>query len=142
VIRAVVDASVLVSAIIARRDSPPSQVLRAWARGRFELVVSPKLLAELAAVLARPKFERYVSASEVVEFVEELRADALVVADPPSPEPVTRDRADDYLVALARQSHADVLVSSDRDLLEAELSDLPVRLPRDFLSEFVEDPQA
>lgn len=38
--RAVVDSSVLVSALIARCDTPPSQVLRAWARERFELVVS------------------------------------------------------------------------------------------------------
>jgi putative PIN family toxin of toxin-antitoxin system len=83
VIRAVVDVSVLVSALIAPRDTPPSHVLRAWARGRFELVVSPKLLAELAGVLARPKFERYVSATDVAEFLEVLPADAVTVADPP-----------------------------------------------------------
>jgi putative PIN family toxin of toxin-antitoxin system len=134
VIRAVVDASVLVSALIAPRDTPPSQVLRAWARGRFELVVSPKLLTELAGVLARPKFERYVSATDVAEFLEVLRGDALTVADPPAADAVTRDPADDYLVALARRSHADVLVSSDRHLLEADLPDLPVLLPRDFLT--------
>jgi hypothetical protein len=39
-----VDETVLVSALIARRETPSSQVLRAWARERFELVVSPQLI--------------------------------------------------------------------------------------------------
>lgn len=70
--RAVVDASVLVSALITQRDTPPSHVLRAWARERFELVVSPKLIAEVADVLARPKFERYVTGDDVAEFLDRL----------------------------------------------------------------------
>src|SRR5206468_4732967 len=89
--RAVVDSGVLVSALIGRRDAPPSQVLRAWARGRFELVVSPKLISEVAGVLARPKFERYLRPDEASDFLDMLRSDAVVHPDPAVVERVTRD---------------------------------------------------
>jgi putative PIN family toxin of toxin-antitoxin system len=132
VTRAVVDASVLVSALITRRESPPSQLLRAWARERFELVVSPKLISEVAGVLARPKFERYVRPDEVSDFLDMLRSDAVVHPDPAAVERVTRDPSDDYLVALARAAEA-VLVSSDRDMLEADIGDVEVLSAREFL---------
>lgn len=130
--RAVVDTSVLVSALIAPRDTPPSQVLRAWARERFELVVSPKLISEVAGVLARPKFDRYVTPEEVADFLDMLRSDAVVHPDPAVIERATRDPHDDYLVALAKAADA-VLVSSDRDLLEPDIGDLEVLNAREFL---------
>jgi uncharacterized protein len=132
VTRAVVDASVLVSALIAPRDTPPSQVLRAWARERFERVVSPQLIAEVAGVLARPKFDRYVTPEEVADFLDLLRSDAVVHPDPAVTERATRDPHDDYLVALAKAADA-VLVSSDRDLLEADIGDLEVLNAHEFL---------
>ena len=130
--RAVVDSSVLVSALITPRDTPPSQVLRAWARERFELVVSPKLLLEVAGVLARPKFERYVTPDEVGDFLAVLRSDAVVHADPAVVERVTRDPRDDYLFALAKAAEA-VLVSSDRDVLEADIGNVEVLSAGEFL---------
>jgi predicted nucleic acid-binding protein len=49
--------------------------------------------------------------------------------------PLSSDPKDDYLLALARSSGADFLVSGDgRHLLVLELSDYPpVTSPRDFL---------
>jgi putative PIN family toxin of toxin-antitoxin system len=132
VTRAVVDSSVLVSALIARRDTPPSQVLRAWARERFELVVSPQLISELAGVLARPKFERHVTPDEVADFIDMLRSDAVVHPDTAVIQRATRDPRDDYLVALAKAAGA-VLVSSDRDLFEADIADLEIVSTRGFL---------
>ncbi len=47
--------------------------------------------------------------------------------------PATRDPYDDYLVAFARITGAQAIVSSDRDLLEAQLADVAVLRPADFL---------
>jgi uncharacterized protein len=132
VTRAVVDSSVLVSALITPRDTPPSQVLRAWARERFELVVSPQLISEVAGVLARPKFDRSITEEEVADFLDMLRGDAVVHPDPAAVERATRDPHDDYLVALAKAAGA-VLVSSDRDVLDADIGDLEVLSAREFL---------
>jgi hypothetical protein len=57
--RAVVDTSVLVSALIGDPDAGAGRLVDAWREQRFVLVVSPKLLAELREVLARPKLERW-----------------------------------------------------------------------------------
>jgi predicted nucleic acid-binding protein len=101
VTRAVVDSSVLVSALIAGRDTPPSQVLRAWARKRFE----------------------HVTRDEVADLLDMPRSNAVVHPDPAVVERATRDPRDDYLVALAKAAEA-LLVSSDRDLLDTDIGDL------------------
>ncbi|MDQ3629985.1 MAG: putative toxin-antitoxin system toxin component, PIN family [Actinomycetota bacterium] len=58
--RVVLDPNVLVSALISP-SGPPREIVDAWIAERFDLVVSPALLAELDGVLARPKFRRWVS---------------------------------------------------------------------------------
>jgi putative PIN family toxin of toxin-antitoxin system len=132
VIRAVVDTSVLVSAFIGRPEAGPSRVVLAWREGRFTLVASPRLLDELREVLARAKFARWsVGGREM--YAAAFAATAQIHDDPPA-SPATRDPGDDYLVALARSANADVLVSVDRDLLEADVSDVAVVTPADFLT--------
>ena len=101
-IRAVVDPSVLVSAFIGRQGSIPDQVVREWRSGRYELIVSPALLAELAAVLARPKFAHAGRDRRAEDFVDALRAGGTLAADVSGDEPITRDPDDDYLITLAR----------------------------------------
>ena len=73
-------------------------------------------------------------AEEVADFLDMLRSDAVVHADPAvrDPRPATRDPRDDYLVGLAKAAGA-VLVSSDRDLLEADIDYLEVLNAREFL---------
>jgi predicted nucleic acid-binding protein len=44
-----------------------------------------------------------------------------------------RDPDDDYLVALARTTSADALVSIDRDLLDPTINDIAICTPTAFL---------
>lgn len=131
-IRVVLDTGVYVSGVIARGGSP-DLILRAWRRNVIEVVASPMLLDELQRVLSRPKFARYVTASEAQEFVERVQRRATVIVDPAKAQSVTRDPGDDYLVALAEHAGA-VLVSGDRDLLDADLPSLEVITPRELVS--------
>ena len=86
------------------------------------LVVSPLLLDELVDVLGRPKFERWSSQGRAHAYVAALRARSEHRSDAPSAQPIeVRDPDDHYLVALARETQVDHLVSVDRDLLDAEL---------------------
>jgi uncharacterized protein len=134
VIRAVVDPSVLVSAFIGRPDAGPGRLVAAWRDQRFELVVSPLLLQELAGVLARPKFERWAGEGRAAAYVAGFAARSDRRPDPEIAEPSVRDPADDYLVALARAEQVAAIVSLDRDLLDAGLGDIPVEDPASFVA--------
>lgn len=126
----VIDSGVFISALIGRRGGAPDLVVRAFVDDRISVVASPLLLAELELVLRRPKFAAYVDERTVREFVERIRRHATIVEDPVEQPAVTRDRKDDYLVALARHEHVDAIVSGDRDLIDAGLADPAVWTPR------------
>ena len=130
--RAILDANVLISAILSPGGSP-ARLLLAWRAGAFDLVVSPALLAELARALAYPKLARLVPPADADAFVAWIARSAVLAADPgtaPSVRSVNPD--DDYLVALAIAERA-FLVSGDGHL--TVLGDrLPVRTPADFLA--------
>ena len=133
--RVVLDPNVLVSAAISPAG-PPRQILTAWTNERFDLIVSPAVLDELADVLARPKLERFITTAIAVAFIDGLATDAIIVADPPDPPSVSPDPDDDYLIALALAAGADYLVSGDRHLLELTEPDPPILTPRQFLDLF------
>jgi len=136
VIRVVVDPGVFVSALIGRRGSAPDLVMRALIAERVVVVASPLLLAELAQVLRRPKFARYVDDRARREFVERIQRLAAIVDDPTDLPSATRDPKDDYLVALARREEVDAMVSGDRDLLDADIERPAVWTPREFADRF------
>jgi putative PIN family toxin of toxin-antitoxin system len=131
-VRVVFDSNVLISARLAPLGAP-ARLLRAWTEERFELVVSPQLLSEIAGVLARDRFRRWMTEEEADAFVATLRAAATVVENPPAEAGLTPDPDDDFLVALARSASADYVVSGDRDLTGLADPDPPILTPRAFL---------
>jgi putative PIN family toxin of toxin-antitoxin system len=107
----------------------------AWRERRFVLVVSPLLLAELREVLSRPKFARWAGDGRGDAYVAGLGARSEHQPDSDQPSSLrVRDPDDDYLVALMHATRADVLVSLDRDLLDAELDGVTVIDPAVFVS--------
>jgi uncharacterized protein len=129
-IRAVIDTGVLVAGIISPAGAPASLV-RSWRLGEFDLIVCPMLLTELRRVLAYPRVRHYLTEDQAGRLLLAIENAALALPDPdPIPE-VCRDPADDYLFALAG-GHADVLVSGDRDILEATDPGVRVLTPSGF----------
>lgn len=105
--------------------------------GRFELIVSAKLLAEAENVLMRPKFRRYLPEPAVSAYLFERLASFASVADDPenTATRITEDPKDDYLVSLAVNASADFIVSGDGHLLGLEDESLPKTIrPADFLA--------
>ncbi|HSK50016.1 MAG TPA: putative toxin-antitoxin system toxin component, PIN family [Solirubrobacterales bacterium] len=130
--RAVLDPGVLVSALITPTGTP-AKLLAAARSGSFELIVSPLVLEELKLVLLREKFRRYVDLGVVDQYLELLRRDAVMAADPAEAPPIRcADPDDDYLIALAHSCSA-ALVSGDGHLLELA-GEIPVFTPSEFLA--------
>jgi uncharacterized protein len=68
--------------------------------------------------LVAPYFRSLLSELEAREAVDAYSELAVVRSDPTDVEPVLRDPDDDYLVALARASNAEAIVTGDKDLLD------------------------
>lgn len=132
--RAVLDANILIAAVISPSGAPAQIVLR-WLAGEFELVVSETLLVEVQRAFAYPKLRSRVKTTDVLAFVTLLRQGAIVAADPPATDRRSADPPDDYLLALAQTERA-ILVSGDRHLL-ALADELPIETPRAFLERLV-----
>lgn len=129
----VLDPSVLVSALI-NPDGAPGKLLLEIQAGQFELIVSPKLVAELEGVVRRNKFRRYVGLDEALEFVEVVRGEATYVPDPGHRTPLrSSDPKDNYLIALAH-GYSALLVSGDKHLLDLASGGAPILPPADLLA--------
>ena len=129
-LRAVIDPNVWISALISPSGAP-ADVLRAVLAGEATAIVTPHLLEELAEVLYRDKFRRWVSLSDAQGYVAALADEAELRPEAGKPSKATRDPDDDYLVALAEQADA-VIVTGDDDLLGMDLHP-PAMTPRAFL---------
>jgi uncharacterized protein len=128
--RVIIDPNVWISALLSP-EGAPAGVMRAVLSGEVIAVVSPQLLDELAMVLARPKFRRWVSLDDADQFVAAVAAKADLHPDATGSRTATRDPDDEYLVALAEVAGAQ-LVTGDADLLDAGL-DPPAISPRALL---------
>jgi hypothetical protein len=118
-VRAVVDTNVWVSGVLAQTGAP-ARLVAHFLEGRFTLVTSEPLLAELADVLARPHLARRsrLSQAEVGELIETMRELGEVV--PLAGDiAVCRDPDDDAVIETAIRGSTDVLVSGDKDLTDA-----------------------
>jgi uncharacterized protein len=79
------------------------------------IVVSPDSIAELQDTAQLPRIRKVLDPGELAGLV--LLLQKATIVDPPSIEAVCRDPNDDYLLALAKTSDADILVTRDEDLL-------------------------
>jgi len=117
--RVVFDTSTLVSAALGVGSAPHRALAHALATA--QVCASRSTLAELESVLQRDKFDRYLSASLREEFAAIIRSRSLLFevseADTARVQPPCRDPKDDQFLALVHACNADVLVSSDADLL-------------------------
>lgn len=123
-LREVLDPGVLVSGAISP-GGPTDRILHAWQEEALDLVVSPRLLDELALVLRRDKFRSRLPRAYGEEFLSLVADLATLVPDPRDVPAVTPDPKDDYLPALARASAVDHLVSGDRRHLPPDSTVVP-----------------
>jgi uncharacterized protein len=129
----VFDTNVLVSAALFP-PSIPGQTLRR-AREIGLLLTTRDLVAELRNVLARNKFDRYVSAPMRDEFLVAYigEAEFVIVAERLS---VCRDPKDDLVLEAAINGQATCIVSGDDDLLVLHpFRSIPILRPAEFITQ-------
>lgn len=81
------------------------------------MIFSQELLEEFLEVAKRPKFRRFFSSSEIEALLETIDEYAEFVTVTTEID-VCRDRKDNFLLSLAVDGKADLLLTGDKDLLE------------------------
>ena len=118
-LRVVFDTSSLVG-VALKAGSVPHCAL-GLALQQCEVCVSAATLAELEAVLSRDKFDRYMPRATRLALVALVSLHGnhvdVTAGDEASLQPRCRDPKDNKFLALAQLGAADILVSSDDDLL-------------------------
>ena len=112
--RVVIDTNVWISRLLLADSAAARAVDNALTR--FEVVVSEASVEELAGVLSREKFDRYVSLQDREEFLRRLLQVTTMVSVL-SEITDCRDPKDNRFLALALDSESDCIVSGDADLL-------------------------
>lgn len=137
--RAVIDTNVLLSGLLWR--GTPHLLLEQVRNGTVALVSSPVLLAELAEVIGRTKFDAILARSNTsrMQALAQVRQLAEVIDAPPLAQPVCRDPDDDAVLALAIAAQADMVISGDDDLLAlASFEGIPIFTPAQALQQVLE----
>ncbi|MBI1870830.1 MAG: putative toxin-antitoxin system toxin component, PIN family [Chlamydiae bacterium] len=135
-IKAVIDANVVVSALINKKGTP-AKILDHLQFDRFVMVVSKEILFEIRRVLKYPKWVKIhqLSFIEIDEFVNNLETLSLSVILRGGHQFPVRDINDVIYLEAAEVSQADYVVSGDKDLRALEQYHfIPILSPRKFLN--------
>ena len=113
-VRAVIDTNVAVSAVLLPRSV--SRQAFDFVVLQAQLLVSEETLVELDEVLCRPKFSKYISERQRLEFFAALvrKANIIQVSDVITD---CRDKKDNKFLELAISGKASHIISGDNDLL-------------------------
>ena len=128
----VLDTNVLVSGIFF--SGPPADILRAWSRGKFRLVLSPEILDEYTRVSTElaDKFPD-IDVRRILDLVV-VRSE--VCSPAALPQQVCEDPHDDKFFAAALDSRAKIIISGDKHLLRISgYQGVSVLTPRQFLAQ-------
>lgn len=133
-LRVVLDTNVFISGFLLP-ESTPGKILRLAAEGRFTLVVSPDILAEVHRVLLK-KFRYSVTDAQQAEAT--LRLMGELVSPTSLVEIISKDPSDNRILECALDGLADVIVSGDKKHLLPLVSfrHRPILSPSDFLRKY------
>jgi putative PIN family toxin of toxin-antitoxin system len=112
--RYILDTNVVVSGLLFNNSKPAIALQYTFQHGEF--LLSLELLEEIAEVLSRDKFKRYITNDEREEFLETLleRANLIEVVDTVEE---CRDPKDNHILELALSGETNIIVTGDKDLL-------------------------
>lgn len=135
-LKAVCDTNVIVSGLIAHSGGP-YELLEAWRRGEFVLLVSEAIVSEVTEVLGRPFFrdKRGITKEDIIRVREVLETDVVMVSIKSHLCEIENDPDDDRILECALDGEADYLVSGDHHLLALQrYRGIPVVTTRQFLT--------
>ncbi len=112
-IKLILDTNLWISFLLSKNYTQLDNILFVK---KAKLIFSQELLEEFLEVVKRPKFRRFFSIENTKELLETIQDHAEFV-DVKSEVKICRDKKDNFLLSLAKDSKADYLITGDKDLL-------------------------
>jgi putative PIN family toxin of toxin-antitoxin system len=133
--RAVVDTTILVSAVI-KPSGRVGAVMQRLRRREYKLLISRATLDEFTQVIFRPHLrKKYGLTDRVLRSTIRLIVLRSELVHPGRRIAISRDPHDDKFLEVADSGNADVIVSGDEDLLTlTEFEGIPIIPPSRFLA--------
>lgn len=129
----VFDTNVLVSRLLASKDSPPARTVRLVLEGGGLHLFSEETFGELSDVLNRPKFDPYLPHEKRMHFLSEMKELSQMIPISHTFS-VCRDPKDNKFLDVAVSGKADFLITGDADLLALHpFEEVNILSPHDFL---------
>jgi putative PIN family toxin of toxin-antitoxin system len=129
--RFVIDTNVLISALFFKNSKPRKSVDKILKQG--SIIMSADTIMELADVLSRPKFDRYLPSDKRVAFLATFIKNTISIEIKEKIN-ICRDRKDDKILELAVSGKADYIICGDKDLLVLNpFRNIPILSPDEFL---------
>ena len=111
--RIIIDTNLWISFLITKDYTKLDEILFTK---KATLVFSQELLDEFLEVAKRPKFRRFFPDEDIESLLETIEEYAVFI-EVKSVINICRDPKDDFLLALAKDGKAHILLSGDKDLL-------------------------
>ncbi|MFK0733336.1 MAG: putative toxin-antitoxin system toxin component, PIN family [Gloeotrichia echinulata HAB0833] len=115
-IKIIIDTNLWISFLIGKELKELNNLL---VEETIQVVISEEILEEIILVTQRPKLQKYFPHSKVDELIQILKTVGLFIKITTEVS-ICRDPKDNYLLALAKDSTANFLVTGDQDLLMIE----------------------
>lgn len=136
-LRAVLDANIIISALIQPKGASGQILTSLLEASAFELIISPAILTELRRSLSYPKVRRYIKASD--EDLDLWVASIELIAQPVDGtmriHAVAEDPDDDKYIEAAVEGLAQFVVTGDKHLLSLKsFENIRIVTPRVFLA--------
>jgi len=129
--RFIADTNLIISRLLLPDSKPVKAFIKAQKGG--DMLVSDSTLSELAQVLARPKFDKYLSPEDRKRFFT-LIAPLCIKTDIVQTITACRDPKDNKFLELALNGSADFILSGDKDLLALHpFQGIPIYKPAEYL---------
>jgi putative PIN family toxin of toxin-antitoxin system len=131
----VIDTNTLLSAVLSKDGNNTTALAFQKVLKKGVLLASDETFAELADVIFRSKFDKYLSDEKRWKFLSEFRKLAVWVEITEHVEDC-RDKKDNKFLSLALAANATLIISGDQDLLTLHpYKNIPIITARQFIDD-------
>lgn len=134
-LKVVLDTNQFVSSVIIKKG-PPAQLLQAWRKRAYILIISRQIMAEVEKALHYPRILKkyHLLEKDIEALIDIIEHEAIVTPSLHKVNVIKEDPDDNQILACALEGKAQYIVSGDKHLLKiGQYKNIAIVTVREFL---------